>query len=370
MSFTAIHDPTKNSLAEGYWFLFFRDRLVVSRNGDGGFTVPRPSGNAASPESTAPSGNAASPESAARSGNATPPENRIPPGNEAPAESAARPGNATPQENRVPPGNATPPENRVPPESAAPQVDPGSPENPGAAELAALRGKISRVLYFGRLDGVDCYAGDLASDDGLPDGFTADSLRPLYGKIPPSQMIPARFAGHLLHWDRSTRFCGSCGAPNRDKEDERAKVCSSCGALTYPRLSPAIIVAILDGKRILLAHNRRFATPFYSLIAGFVEMGETLEDCVAREVEEEVGVRVRNIRYFGSQPWPFPDSLMLGFIADYDGGEIRVDRRELLDARWFTPDNLPSLPAGDSIARRILTWYEKDYAPGLGPKGA
>jgi len=282
VNFTAAHDSSKKTLAGGYWFLFFRDRLVVAETGGGDFTIPRLDGDLRDPA------------------------------------------------------------------------------------LRELTERTRRVVYFGRLDEVDCYAGDLSSDEGLPAGYSATALRPLYGKIPVDIMRPARFAGHLLHWDRSTRYCGTCGGPNDDKADERAKTCPACGALAFPRLSPAVIVAILDGEKILLAHNKRFSAPIYSLIAGFVEMGETLEECVAGEVGEEEGVRVTNIRYFGSQPWPFPDSLMIGFVADYAGGDIRVDGTELHDAKWFSPPDLPNLPASDSIARKIITWYEKEYLPSLG----
>lgn len=236
--------------------------------------------------------------------------------------------------------------------------------------LEDMGSRVRRAHYFGTLGKISCFTGEVDSDGEFTPGFSSVDLRKLFGKIPVDFMTAARFAAHLLHWDRNARYCGCCGSPNRDKEDERAKICPSCGNISYPRLSPAVIVAILDGKRILLAHNKRFMAPVYSLIAGFVEMGEDLETCVAREVEEEVGVKVKNIRYFGSQPWPFPDSLMAGFIADYAGREVRVDTKELVDAKWFSPPDMPNLPPSDSIARRILTWYEQEYLPGLDPKGS
>jgi NAD+ diphosphatase len=192
-----------------------------------------------------------------------------------------------------------------------------------------------------------------------------------YGRLSPEDLQAARFASHLLFWDRNTRFCGVCGAPTTDKPDERAKICTDppLRFRIYPKISPAVIVAILDRDRILLAHNRRFVSKFYSLIAGFVEIGESLEDCVHREVKEEVGVKVKNIRYFGSQPWPTPDSLMIGFLADYAGGDIRIQDDELHDARWFSPPDMPTLPPSDSIARRILRWYETEYVPFIRGKG-
>jgi NAD+ diphosphatase len=144
-------------------------------------------------------------------------------------------------------------------------------------------------------------------------------------------------------------------------EGERAKVCPKCGYLAYPRIAPAIIVAILNGDKILLAHNRNFRNNIYSLIAGYVEPGETFEQCVAREVGEEVGIRVKNIKYFGSQPWPFPYSIMVAFTAEYDGGEITPDGFEIVDAGWYSHDNLPFIPAKGSVARKLIDLYIEKF---------
>jgi NAD+ diphosphatase len=166
-------------------------------------------------------------------------------------------------------------------------------------------------------------------------------------------------ANQLLYWHRTHVYCGQCGRETEDKADERAKICPDCGHVSYPRLSPAVIVAIVRGNRILLARNRRFKGSFYSVLAGFVEPGESLEECIRREIREEVGLRVKNIRYFGSQPWPFPDSLMIGFIADYAAGEIRVDGSEILDAGWFSKNRLPGIPPKISIARQLIDWFSQ-----------
>jgi NAD+ diphosphatase len=134
-------------------------------------------------------------------------------------------------------------------------------------------------------------------------------------------------------------------------------MCPQCGLINYPRLSPAVIVAVLKNNKILLGRNKRFKLPFYSVLAGFVEPGETLEQCVKREIHEEVGITVKNIRYFGSQPWPFPDSLMIAFTADYAGGDIHLDGSEIIDAAWFGKDNLPQIPPRISIARQLIEWF-------------
>ena len=133
-----------------------------------------------------------------------------------------------------------------------------------------------------------------------------DQLRTLFGTIREELVWVAGRANQLVDWDQSHRFCGRCGNPNRDKSDERAKICPDCGLINYPRLSPAVITAVLKDDRILLARNKNFKGSMFSVLAGFVEPGETLEDCVKREIQEEVGIGVKNIRYFGSQPWPFP----------------------------------------------------------------
>ena len=161
----------------------------------------------------------------------------------------------------------------------------------------------------------------------------------------------------MVAWNQHHRFCGKCGHLTEYKTDERARACPQCGLINYPRLSPAIIVAVLRDNRILLAHSQRFPAKFYSVLAGFVEPGESLEECVKREILEEVGISVKNIRYFGSQPWPFPDSLMIGFTAEYAGGEIKVDPVEILDAGWFSADNLPPIPPKLSIARHLIDWF-------------
>ena len=170
-------------------------------------------------------------------------------------------------------------------------------------------------------------------------------------------------AGQLVGWHRDHRYCGRCGQEMEDKADERARNCPHCGLLNYPRLSPAVIVAVIRNDELLLASNKRFKSGFFSVLAGFVEPGETLEECVAREIKEEVGICVRNIRYFGSQPWPFPNSLMVGFLADYDSGEIHVNRSEILEAGWFRAHKLPSIPPRITIARHLIDWFVHQQFP-------
>lgn len=162
----------------------------------------------------------------------------------------------------------------------------------------------------------------------------------------------------ILEWLSLRRYCSVCGSELIDHEQEEARTCPNCGMLFFPKISPAIIVMIKreDGK-ILLAYNRHFKHKCYSLIAGFVEAGESAEDAVRREVKEEVGLEVKNIRYLYSQSWPFPDSLMLGFVADYAAGEIKVDGEEIAEADFYSVDDLPTLPGHGSIARRIIEEY-------------
>lgn len=160
-------------------------------------------------------------------------------------------------------------------------------------------------------------------------------------------------------WHDHHRFCGHCGEPIFADAVELAKVCEACGLSVYPRISPCIIVLVVDGERCLLAHNFRFPAGRFSTLAGFIEAGESAEAAVAREVREEVGVEVCNIRYVASQAWPFPHSLMLGFFADYAGGEICPDGVEIGEAGWFTRDTLPDLPPPFSISRQLIERFVK-----------
>jgi NAD+ diphosphatase len=204
-------------------------------------------------------------------------------------------------------------------------------------------------------------AAEVADDTAPPAGMNFYGLRQLYGRLPDEQFSLAGRAVQIVDWDRTHQYCGRCATPMALQDHERAKKCPACGLTVYPRLSPAIIVAVVrrfeEGPRLLLARSHRHPSGMFSVLAGFVEPGETLETTVRREVKEEVGLDVTNIRYFGSQPWPFPNSLMLAFTADYAGGDIRLEEEEIAEAGWYTPANLPLIPPPISIARRLIDWY-------------
>lgn len=160
---------------------------------------------------------------------------------------------------------------------------------------------------------------------------------------------------HIMQWRPMSRFCGSCGAENREISDTHHRVCPNCGREEYPRICPAMIVIITDdNNRILLAHNKKFSAGVYSHISGFCEAGESIEETVAREVLEEVNIKIKDIVYVKSQPWPFPNSLMIGFRARYASGTIKPDGEEIIDAKWFTKDNLPQIPAEGSLSRYLI----------------
>jgi NAD+ diphosphatase len=218
------------------------------------------------------------------------------------------------------------------------------------------------------LDGAGVIRGALVGTDPPPhwralpvrQGLSlagAGMPEPLDGCGPLGRMLRAY---HVAQWRRDSVYCGSCGAKNTDAGDELARLCPRCGRREYPRISPAVITIIInDRDEALLAHNRKFADGVYSLIAGFNEAGESLEATVVREIREEVGLEVRDVRYIASQPWPFPNSLMLGFAARYAAGEIRPDGEEILDARWFSAGALPRIPGFGSVSRYLINrWAE------------
>ena len=233
---------------------------------------------------------------------------------------------------------------------------------PCLSDFPALGLTILSQHYLGLLEDRPCYAVETPEEIAPPAGMTFEGLRQVYGRLDEDLFWIAARAVQIVDWDRTHRFCGHCGVPMELQEIERAKKCPNCGLLHFPRLAPAIIVAIERGDRLLMARSRRFTTGMYSVLAGFVEPGESLEETVAREVKEEVGISLKDIKYFGSQPWPFPHSLMIGFTATYASGEIVMDDSEIEDAGWFTVDSLPPLPGKISIARKLIDWFIEKHS--------
>ncbi len=227
-------------------------------------------------------------------------------------------------------------------------------ELPTAIEPSELGIAPVRSLVLGELDGVPYRSAELSDAHEPPPGMAFRSLRELYGRIDEQRWTLAGRAAQLVEWDRTHLHCGRCGTPTEHAPGERARRCPACGLSAFPRLSPAVIVRVTRGDEILLARAQRFPGGMYSVLAGFVEPGESLEECVARELEEEVGIEVADITYFSSQPWPFPHSLMIGFTARWVRGDLRLEEAEIADAQWFTRDRLPELPGSLSIARKLI----------------
>ncbi len=211
--------------------------------------------------------------------------------------------------------------------------------------------------YLGKMDTTHCFFVAYHDYMEIPDSMQFISLREILDHIPENLGLVLSRAIHLNGWIQKTKFCGFCGSPSEKHPSEVARICPNCGNVMYPKISPAIIIAITKGNKILLAHNKNFKTGRYSTLAGFVEPGETIEACAAREVFEETGIHIKNISYFGSQPWPFPDSLMIGLTAEYDGGDIRVDGIEIEDAAFFSPEEFPDIPPMSTMAGRLIHWF-------------
>ena len=241
-------------------------------------------------------------------------------------------------------------------------------EVPRADSIRELDLDPIRIQYMGYLQDahdsvVHCFSAEIGVDQEIPDGMTAQGLRELHPQIGDMHFGLAGRAVQIVNWDRTHQFCGQCGTPMSAMSYERAKQCPTCGLINYPRLSPAIIIAVTrtidDERRILLARNHRFPTGRYSVVAGFVEPGESLEQTAHREVLEETGIRIKNVRYFGSQPWPFPNSLMIGFTAEYESGDFELEEAEIADTRWFNAHDLPHLPPKISIARKLIDSFHR-----------
>lgn len=194
----------------------------------------------------------------------------------------------------------------------------------------------------------------------LPAPFQKTHLRSILNIVPEHLLEPLNRAKQLVHWLQDNRYCGRCATPLQYEPVMSSLKCPNCGLMTFPKLSPACIVLITRGDEILLARSYHYANSMYSLIAGFVEAGESAEACVVREVKEEVGLEIEGLEYFGTQPWPFPHSFMIGFFARYKSGEIIIQEEELEDAKWFTKETLPELPYSTSIAYQMIqTWLQK-----------
>lgn len=203
-----------------------------------------------------------------------------------------------------------------------------------------------------------CYVLEIDEVDQLdPLQYQKGNLYQILGRVDEQLFALVGRASQLLDWERDHQFCGRCGEQMRVDVDERAMRCDPCKTINYPRIAPCIIVLVTRGEELLLARNANFPVPMYSTLAGFIEPGETAEETLAREVREEVGVEVRNLQYFQSQSWPFPNQLMLGFFAEYAGGEIVCDLTEIVDASWFHYSELPMIPPVSSVSGQLIQHY-------------
>lgn len=223
-----------------------------------------------------------------------------------------------------------------------------------------------RTQYLGRYNDICCFSGEITDafevtdEFELPEDMKFFTVFEIYPMLDPDMLRIVFYAIQIIAWDRNFQFCGRCGSKTVNMAKERAKKCPKCNLVNYPRQSPAIIVAVTKGNKLLLARSERFRhIDMYSVLAGFVDPGESLEECVRREVKEEVNIEVKNIQYFGSQSWPFPDSLMVGFTAEYAKGKILVDNNEIVEAGWFSVSELPRIPGKISIARKLIDWFTK-----------
>lgn len=222
---------------------------------------------------------------------------------------------------------------------------------PAPQPLGAWLASAIEPHYLGRLDALDCWTAGVRE---VPPGWQASALRAAMMRLPAALSALAGRAAQVLEWDRAHRFCGACGQPTERLAAERARRCPACGQVAYPRVSPAMMALVWREGELLLARSPHYVPGVYSALAGFVEAGESLEDCVHREVAEEVGVTVADLRYYGSQSWPFPHSLMVAYTARWAGGEIVPQAGEIEDARWFALDALPPIPPRFSISGHLI----------------
>ncbi|MGF7059684.1 NAD(+) diphosphatase [Brassicibacter mesophilus] len=228
------------------------------------------------------------------------------------------------------------------------------------SEVEKLGINNSEMIYIGTVDGSDYYATDISTKDKIQGYFSKD-VGEIYGEVAENIFLLTLRALHLLNWLNKNKYCSCCGKKVQIEPKKAYIECLNCGYIIYPRITPAIIVAILNDDKILLARSPHFTPNMYSLISGHVDPGEFIETCVKREVKEEVGIDIKNIKYFGSHPWPFPNKLMLGFIAEYSSGEIEIDNDEIEAADWFSLDDLPNIPEYKLSFARIIIDYILEF---------
>ncbi|KAA6351025.1 NADH pyrophosphatase [termite gut metagenome] len=217
-------------------------------------------------------------------------------------------------------------------------------------------GKTATIHDITALDGHPCRAFSISNPVEGNERYVMMGLRESYNYIPHELFTVAGKAREILHWDVHSRFCPACGASTK-QITSNFKQCPTCGEELYPPITVAILALVRKGDSVLLVRAHNFRGNFHGLVAGFLETGETLEECMQREVLEETGLRVKNVTYFGNQPWPFPSGLMVGFVADYDNGEIQLQSEELSSGAFYTKDHLPELPGKISLARKMIDWW-------------
>jgi len=230
----------------------------------------------------------------------------------------------------------------------------GKPSVPVGASVTELGVNAADAHYLGAINDKHCFSCELDPDVALPPDLTFRNLRSLFFELDDTLIGVAGRAFQIKEWDRTHRFCGACGARTQMLSSERARECARCRLICYPRISPVVMVLVRRGRELLLTRKPGYAPGRYTVVAGFVEAGETLEAAVARETAEETNVNVENIRYFACQPWPFPHSLVIAFHAQHAGGEVRPDGVELEDARWFHYQHLPDLPEPVHVSRKLI----------------
>lgn len=225
---------------------------------------------------------------------------------------------------------------------------------PVSNEIKKLNIQCEKEFFLGELKGQSCFGIEASFELDLPENYELIPLYDFGALVDEEFFLAAGRANQILNWNKNHKFCGKCGSKTENRKEELAKFCPNCNHVMYPVICPAIIVAVTKDDKILLAHNKGFKNNRYSLIAGFVEAGEDLLSTVKREVFEEVGIKIKNIKFHMSSPWSFPNSLMIGFFAEYESGEIKVDENEIVHADWFTKDSFPNIPQKFTLARKII----------------